>query len=304
MEKKSDNEDTNRAAGIDTINREAVYADVVMYTDGSAKSGNTLGGAGIIVTTEGTAEDPRVESQTSMPAGYFTSSFQAEMTAAHAALQAIVNRPHVQKAVIVTDSLSTLEKMKSLNATNKPRSKIEYDIMSELHRMRETHPGATLTVVWCPSHCGIPGNDMADSKASEGGNMPQLDTSWTHDTAKAAIKRHLNEPAIQHPRLARMYSNIINGNNNEDKGINRQQQVTLSRLRSGHHQDLRYWQHKVGREESDLCRLCGGASETSEHVLTECPAMHTERRSLAVFHQAEDALGIWHRWRRKCGLDE
>ena len=51
-------------------------------------------------------------------------------------------------------------------------------------------------------------------------------------------------------------------------------QVSFSRLRSGHHPDLKYWLHNIGRALDTVCRKCGMAEETVEHAMWECPPIH------------------------------
>ena len=58
-----------------------------------------------------------------------------------------------------------------------------------------------------------------------------------------------------------------------DEDLSRQEQVHLSRLRSGHHPKLRYWRAKIEEETELECRICGIGPETSIHVMTDCPGM-------------------------------
>ena len=85
-----------------------------------------------------------------------------------------------------------------------------------------------------------------------------------------------------------------------DKGLSRQEQVILCRVRSGHHPDVRYWRKKLGLSETDICRLCEMAVETTLHVLGECPAMRhlypSDWRPRMLIERPEKTLEIWSRW--------
>ena len=52
----------------------------------------------------------------------------------------------------------------------------------------------------------------------------------------------------------------------------------LTHILTGHNY-LRYFQHKIGNEPDDTCKKCDEAPETTEHFLTQCPALIMERHS-------------------------
>ena len=76
---------------------------------------------------------------------------------------------------------------------------------------------------------------------------------------------------MQHERTRETYRSGVK----EDKEgvLSREEQVNLSRFRSGHHTQLRRWLVMVKREEDDTCRLCGEEEESSEHLWIRCPAL-------------------------------
>ena len=49
---------------------------------------------------------------------------------------------------------------------------------------------------------------------------------------------------------------------------------SISRLKSDHHPDQKYWLHKIGRVLDTVCRKCGMGKETVEHTMGECPRFH------------------------------
>ena len=60
----------------------------------------------------------------------------------------------------------------------------------------------------------------------------------------------------------------------QSQQLSRKDQVSISRLRSGHHPDLKYWLHEIGRALDTVCRKCGMGKETVEHIMGECPRIH------------------------------
>ncbi|CAI9722069.1 Hypothetical predicted protein [Octopus vulgaris] len=89
----------------------------------------------------------------------------------------------------------------------------------------------------------------------------------------------------------------------KEQQLTRQEQVTLSRLQSDHHPDLRSWQHKIGRIEESICRYCKMGEEMGEHMMLECPAIHPSIRgqltdSEAIAKEPRLALKVWERWLR------
>ena len=43
--------------------------------------------------------------------------------------------------------------------------------------------------------------------------------------------------------------------------------MTIGRLRSGHHPDLKYWLHKIQRAVDAISIKCGVGEEKTEHVV-------------------------------------
>ena len=166
--------------------------DITFYTDGSASHGNSFGGAGVVIETPESGLE-----NISFPAGRWTSSYQAELEAIKQALQIAADMPDRKKIRIVTDSRSAVQHMESNAENNEPSSGIEEAIHQSLERMYTA--GQTVTLVWCPGHCKIDGNEVADRSANEGARMDQTAFLHTYETSKAVIKRYLREPPICHP---------------------------------------------------------------------------------------------------------
>jgi ribonuclease HI len=222
------------------------------------------------------------------------------MTAMKEAISAVTRKGIPDRPVrIVTDSRSTLDRLRTTSALGKPSTAAENDILGKLAHLRERN--IALQIVWCPSHCDTEGIEEADTCAAEDTSMEQT-SGWTYETAKAVLKRTIKDEKLKHPRLQKIYQDD-DGNTKlrKDQDMSRTDQVDIARLRSGHHPELLYWQKKIERtEDATTCRLCGLSEETAEHVLTSCPGVQqmycpgwTIRDSL---DEPERALSIWRAW--------
>ena len=168
-----------------------------------------------------------------------------------------------------------------------------------------SHNDQHLTMVWCPGHCNIDGNERADKCANEGSKLPQESVSHSFNTAKAVIRRHLKDPPIEHPLANKVYVNGPHRRKPMDKELNREQQVTISRLRSGHHTQLNYWRKKTDLTSDDKCRLCGTAPETIQHIMEKCPGMNDSRPPswdvAALAKSPLEALRFYERRSKRAG---
>ena len=144
-----------------------------------------------------------------------------------------------------------------------------------------------------------------DKCANEGSKLPQESVSHSFNTAKAVIRRHLKDPPIEHPLANKVYANGPDRRKPMDKELNREQQVTISRLRSGHHTQLKYWRKKTDLTSDDKCRLCGTAPETIQHIMEECPGMNDSRPPswdvAALAKSPLEALCFYERWSKRAG---
>ena len=85
----------------------------------------------------------------------------------------------------------------------------------------------------------------------------------------------LPEGEISHERIRRVYG--MKGetpDRREESKLSRKEQTMMGRQRSGHHPELKYWLHKIGRVVDTICRKCGIGDETAEHVVYEFHSIH------------------------------
>ena len=65
----------------------------------------------------------------------------------------------------------------------------------------------------------------------------------------------------------------------EESTLSRKEQMTMGRLRCGHHRELKNWLHKIGRAVDTVSGKCRIGEETAEHVVYDYPIIHHPRIS-------------------------
>ena len=168
---------------------------------------------------------------------------------------------------IVSDSMSRLQHIQNLPPSQQVASYDENEIPHALVSL--TDMGCHLTFIWCTNHSGIRSNELAEVAPKVGTTVVQEEVSHHFESAKAAIRLATNEPTISHERLRRIYGER-GGNENhkmENLQMSRQDQFSISRLRSDHHTDLKCWLHKIGRALDTVCRKICMREDTVEHVM-------------------------------------
>ena len=120
-----------------------------------------------------------------IPAGTWCSSFQAEIKAIKKALQHIQTEESPLKVRIVTDSQSVQLRIASLQRAVLPKSADVSDVLNLLAVLHDE--GHLMTFTWCPSHCRVVGNAMAEGQDRKGAATNQEDLWHNYDSAKASI---------------------------------------------------------------------------------------------------------------------
>ena len=239
---------------------------VHIYTDGSTNTGQERGGAGVYAEDD----EGNVILSESFPAGAYSSSYSAE---AVAMLEAVrwIETTHLQTCLICTDSMSLVDAIDKNNWRD-PDEWLK-EIKTTLSRLN-----TQVTVLWIPSHCGIPGNDEADELAKQGSSMAQDDTPVTHKSVKAKISGRKWE--IRHARAKETYGDKRGPKVEVEKSWPCSVRTLYSRLRTGHAKELAYYRYKIEKDDDPFCRACEEEHESIKHILCTCPVLQAERRRL------------------------
>jgi len=220
---------------------------IYAYTDGSATSAVSDGGAGVYIRT------PEGHTTTAgIPTGKHCSNYSAEVQALMQATTMIQDhQSNYTQVVFLTDALSVLE---ALSGDKLPR------LMEKLQDLLESR---RVVLQWVPAHCGIPGNERADQLAKTGARGHQPENSVSFTEKKTLVKAKMRTQPTRDPLHF----------------LERQQQVAIMRLRTGHCRLNSHLHKKMKLVPSPSCP-CGLEDQTPEHVLQTCPLLKGTREDV------------------------
>ena len=280
---KGDNVEKLKALTLATI--EERYQDHLhIYTDGSKVTDSTSSAMYI--------PNLNIKKGWKLEGGDDITIMGAEMLAISKALEwTALNLEFIDKheIVIFTDSLSSLEALKSLSTSKFAEQE------NRIYRTAEIieENGFPIALQWVPSHTGVAGNEEADRAANE---AHTLDTTTPCPLSIEEGKRKIKKAAILAWQL--------HYNTKKDTlqiGVikptichwpwashhNRAAETALTRLRISHI-ELNSYLNRFNQSDSPLCQTCR-TPETTEHYLFSCRRFSNPRRKLINNLQA---LGI------------
>ena len=121
-----------------------------------------------------------------------------------------------------------------------------------------------LQLQWVPSHCGIPGNDLADAVANEAREMDGKDPPISFNSICALINSTLTDGPIQHARTAKVYAKY--SKTAECTKRARTEQVLLAQLRSGHHMAFKSYKNRLNQDLDKSCPECGALEHDRDQL--------------------------------------
>ena len=129
-------------------------ADIIIYTDGSAEGGTRNGGSAAVITINDPSSAQII--QTLRKRGRRITCSYEEETAAMIEAVKWARRVDGDRVLIVTDSQSLFSALASVE----PNPEIA-------HLKKMLTETTNVQLQWVPSHCGIPGNELADEAVNE-----------------------------------------------------------------------------------------------------------------------------------------
>ena len=252
VQKKEDHtEDSLKALTMETLDHTYPAKEWAhIFTDGSAEEAVRNGGGGVYMKFP----DGRRSSHI-VTTGKYSSNFRAEACALLKAATEL-NNPETatERTIILSDCRSLLESLQS----SRDQSALLVKLRQELAALNSK---TQLVVQWIPSHCGVHGNEEADKLSKQGSNQTQPENPVSYAEAKTLLKNCFYKSWKERHGISTQNDGLNN--------LNRKQQVTIFRLRTGHNRLLSHL-YKLKITHTDECP-CGTAPQTPEHILQTCP---------------------------------
>lgn len=213
------------------------------------------------------------------------SIFTAELYAILKAIEFIMSS-NIRKAVILTDSLSSVVKLESCCELNIKENPFLLDIKKNLVAYSKKLPEGTIKLMWIRSHSGSIGNDRADALAKEATSSRPMNIRIPFTDFKESFykeqKNNSNEYAVNGGKCFGIYyfkkfyvkkaKPWFCKNNWPRKYI-----TTINRIRSDHTS----LKESLARKNiiSDPMCDCGEDIEDINHVIFDCPLREKGRQS-------------------------
>lgn len=166
---------------------------------------------------------------------------------------------------IITDSLSVIEAL-----YNKSKTKNEI-----LNKIIKSISLSKISIVWVPSHFGIPGNKYADKAAVETNSMNIV---YKNILSPQDLKCHMKTYC---KRKIQEQWNLVTANKFHDihpsidyqvlNGLNQKEEMIINRLKIGH--SFLTHQHKLSHEPPPICEWC--ARELDVQHIFDCSSNHS-----------------------------
>ena len=246
------------------------------YTDGSKLEGQT--GAGLVIY-KGKTE--RLKESHRLPEG--CTVFQAEVAAISQAAKGLlrIQDGSMKFVKIFVDSQAALAAVGNPFIT----SRLVASAVNNLNKLAATSKSVTL--VWIPAHKGHAGNEEADKLAKAGSKESDpnklLRVKQPTATMKANIRKCMYEKWEREWITSKEASHTKSFYGKPDR-MKAKYVYKLARLELGRfvrlvtgHNNLGFFQHKLGLSNRSECRFCGDGHETLTHFLQVCPRLRTPR---------------------------
>ena len=254
---------------------------ILAYTDGSLREGKTA--CAVYIPELNISQSWLLKSK--------SSDFSAELIGISQALKIVYEvETSPEELFLFSDSKAAIQAITS----PLPPSNNSIPTIHNLLRCLKS-VGTKVTLIWIPSHTGIPGNETADRLASEECSSPSRNRirnalsaaeqlfifreSWTEDWLHRL--KSCQKPTVQLTTQVRRIDWLFSPN--------RQVTVCLHRLRSGHNY-LNAFAHRINKDADPSCRRGCEAIENGKHVLLDCTALQENRRKIVTFFSSSKLI--------------
>ncbi|KAJ9455207.1 L1Tc protein [Diplonema papillatum] len=226
------------------------------------------------------------------PAGKWATSYRAEQVAMQRALRVLVgslSRRNDKTLWILTDSSSLLQDLD--HGPHRQVDPANIEIWQLLGKLADR--GYTIHLQFVYSHCGLAGNDEADTRAKTGasspgerGPRPPLTRSTAAARHKSYVQKRWSAGVLKaHPELGSHYdgklahAQIVNGRKlPKIDHLTRRAEREIRQIRTGQHRLLRNWCRedydalaKTERSSNRPCPHCGEVAECPvSHLFLDC----------------------------------
>lgn len=193
-----------------------------------------------------------------------------------AEMRAVILAVHMhpeEEVIVMTDSLSTVNLVESLNQRN---NNCRY-IVNLINSVKKK-----VTLVWIPSHQGIAGNEMADKFAKEAVDKHEFKIITEND-AKSYVEKVFQNIEDEKFREVAASKHIRKLKNDTKKFIlpknmTRREQIIITRLRTGYTRYTHEWLfHQRNGGGARYCETCK-EEITIEHIFTSCKELESNRK--------------------------
>lgn len=181
---------------------------------------------------------------------------------------------------IFSDSQAALNALKSFTC----QSKLVWECIELLKQLAAKNQ---VNLYWVPGHCGIEGNEKADTLAREGSEVQFIGPEPFCGVSKCEIQMEVkrwedqmiqsNWIATKTSRQSKLFITPNDKTTEKLLNLNKKSLSIAIGLLTGHC-PTRYHLKNINRCQTDVCRFCNYAIETSHHLLCDCPALFVRRR--------------------------
>jgi len=188
-----------------------------------------------------------------------TSNFTAELRAMDIALDILREERTDGNAYIISDSKSAIQVTADCF---KGTESYHHRLAKKISQLR---PSLNLHLSWVPSHTGIAGNEIADQLAKSGASKPAATTAVSLTSADHISKKSIDVVRKWRKEMTHDWYDERKPGATIDLNLTRQEQTTLSRLKSGHLKTLRYNGQHV--KTFPNCHWCNGGTASPQHIM-------------------------------------